>query len=212
MQKVLVIGEGFLGKAIIGELQHGYYEVMSVNRTHLGHKYSEVEFLNKVYTVMLGYQPDIVINCIGHFAFSPTTEAVPPRIVFDEIFDANVKLAWRIARGFREVVNLGEEHKYLVHIGSESAFIPHSHSALYCASKAALTMLTQNLARDWQRDICVFQVDPGVIRDSGMAKFIGYELFEFLVDAKTVAKFTRSLLELGPYTSGHSYPIGTIIR
>jgi len=212
MQKVLVIGEGFVGKAIIQELRRGDYEVFSVNRTHLSHKYNEAEFLNKIYTVMLGHQPDIVINGIGHFAFSPTTETVPPKKTFDEIFDVNVKLAWRIARGFYSTAKFGEEKKYLIHLGSESAFIPHSRSALYCASKAALTMLTKNLARDWQDKICVFQVDPGVIRDSGMAKFIGYEDSDYLVTVETVAKLVRNLLELGPYTSGHSYPIGTIIR
>jgi len=219
MTCVLIVGEGDLGLAMRDEFTCGNYSPLTVNRTNLGRKFTYGEFCNRISQTIKQYKPSILINCVGHFQFTPT-DGNPLRVKeFEDIFTPNVKLAWDISRMYRYWMIEDDSWKTLVNIGSESALIPHTDSALYCSSKAALLMLTRNLARDWYKDkICVFQVDPGIIMDTkiGSEDNLGelgdtYEGHKF-VTKEIVAKFVRSLVELGPYTAGHSYPIGTIIR
>lgn len=217
MADVLIVGEGELGKAV-GKEFSGFYNVLSINRTKLGRELSEKEFLDAIEQIIKNYSPMILVNCVGHFELTPT-DGVYRAKQFERIFVPNVKLAWNISRVYFENMIDVDSWKYLVHIGSESAIIPHTNSALYCASKAALFMLTKNLARDWYTDnFCVFQVDPGVIEntDMGSIKNLGelgntYRYHSF-VTKEIVAKFVRNLVELGPYTAGQSYPIGVVLR
>ena len=65
-----------------------------------------------------------------------------------------------VAEAFKEVARPGSQ---LVAISSNSARIPRSPSLGYCASKAALSMAVQVLARRWQGEPMVYAYEPGLM-------------------------------------------------
>jgi short-subunit dehydrogenase len=59
---------------------------------------------------------------------------------------------------------LERRHGHVVNVASGAAYIPHKSLAAYCASKAAVLMLSQCLRADWaSRKVGVSVICPGVI-------------------------------------------------
>jgi NAD(P)-dependent dehydrogenase (short-subunit alcohol dehydrogenase family) len=87
-------------------------------------------------------------------------------------FDTNVSGAFLMACGLKPLLGRGS---VVVNIASTAAFYPSIGLTAYCASKAALVMVTRVLALEWARDgIRVVAVAPGKIDTHMVAPVLEY--------------------------------------
>lgn len=85
---------------------------------------------------------------------------------WDAVFETNVRGPFLVAR--EALPHLRETHGRIVNIGSLGGIRAWSSHAHYCASKAALHMLTQTMAKAFAPKVSVNCVAPGWI-DAGQA-------------------------------------------
>ena len=102
---------------------------------------------------------DILINCAG--VFPPTPAADTPEDVYDRVMDINVKGSWNticaIAPSMRE-----RKTGWIVNVSSVLGTMALANYAVYCASKAAVNMMTRSLAIEFGRDgVHVNGIAPG---------------------------------------------------
>lgn len=207
-KKVLVIGSGDIGEEIHRVLLNSeeFGDVVLLPRYGM----ELVIFRNRIRDALFENDPDVVVNALGVFDFSiiPDDDFYRQSKMFDNIFTANVFLPWWIANKFCLINESVIGWKCLVNIGSESSFIPHSNSSLYCSSKAALSMLTKCLDKDLRKDnFCVFQVNPGIVRDTKMGNAVCKDFG--IVTKDELAFFIYELLLMPPaQLAGKEFNIG----
>ena len=80
---------------------------------------------------------------------------------WDRVFDINTRGPFLVAR--EALPHLKAAHGRIVNMGSLGGIEPWAMQAHYCASKAALHMLTQTMAKAWAPEISVNCVAPGYI-------------------------------------------------
>ena len=111
---------------------------------------------------------DILVNNAGAFETATLEEVSPEQ--WDAIFHTNTRapllvaqaaLPWLRAAG-RGVPGAPGGGR-IVNIGSLGGLHPWATHAHYCASKAALHMLTQTMAKAWAPEVAVNCVAPGMI-------------------------------------------------
>ena len=93
------------------------------------------------------------------------------------------------------ITNYTEQEKLLINIGSGAANSPITSWSTYCATKAALDMLTQVIAEENHKNLRVFSVHPGIV-DTNMQKTIrsaDENLFPLL--SKFTAYYSKNELE-----------------
>jgi NAD(P)-dependent dehydrogenase (short-subunit alcohol dehydrogenase family) len=83
---------------------------------------------------------------------------------WDEMFATNARGPFLVSQAARKT--LRQRHGRIIHLGSLGGLRPWATHAHYCASKAALTMLTQVMAKALAPEIAVNCVAPGMI-DTG---------------------------------------------
>lgn len=88
---------------------------------------------------------------------------------FSTTLDVNVKIPFLMCREYVQTfVGAGGPRK-VINIGSDAAKDPKSLSFAYCASKAALTMLTRCFARDFAKtEFSFYQLDPSYVGGTNM--------------------------------------------
>ena len=69
------------------------------------------------------------------------------------------------------ITSYNDQEKLLINIGSGAANSPIPSWSTYCATKAALDMLTQVIAEEIHKNLRVFSVHPGIV-DTNMQKTI----------------------------------------
>lgn len=111
---------------------------------------------------------DVLVNNTGPFSMRPFVELEPSE--WEEVWNANVKAAYLAARAFAPGMRR-EGWGRIVNVSAGSAFI-RNHS-IYTLAKAALIVLTEELALELAPEITVNAVAPGQIAESAedMAAF-----------------------------------------
>lgn len=103
---------------------------------------------------------DIVVNNAGVYAQASVEET--EIIDLDKIIDTNLKGTYLITKRLLPLIR--ESNGCFINIASGLAFVPEPESPAYCASKAAIVMLTKCLAqRHAQEGIRVNAILPGPI-------------------------------------------------
>jgi 3-oxoacyl-[acyl-carrier protein] reductase/pteridine reductase len=115
---------------------------------------------------------DILVNNAGRFE-TETLERITLE-QWDEMFATNTRGPFLVAR--HAFKHLKRARGRIINIGSLGGIHPWATHAHYSASKAALHMLSQTMAKAWAPDISVNCVAPGMIVTTGEISF-GYEHF-----------------------------------
>ncbi|WP_416138921.1 SDR family NAD(P)-dependent oxidoreductase [Halomonas sp. HK25] len=103
---------------------------------------------------------DGVVSNVGIMA--PGRLAELDEADWDRLFDVNVRGTWLLAKAAYPALKMS--HGSLVTIASMVGVQPHPGSGAYSSSKAAVIMLTQQLAQEWAADgIRVNSISPGMI-------------------------------------------------
>ena len=102
---------------------------------------------------------DILINSAG--VFPPTPAANTPEDVYDKVMDINVKGTWNAICAIAPSMR-ARKTGWIVNISSVLGTMALANYAVYCASKAAVNMLTRSLAIEFGRDgVHVNCIAPG---------------------------------------------------
>lgn len=102
---------------------------------------------------------DLVVNNAGVFENVPLEELSLEQ--WDAVFETNTRGPFLVAR--EAVAALRASRGRILNIGSLGGLRPWGSHAHYCASKAALHMLTQSMAKAWAPEISVNCIAPGWI-------------------------------------------------
>jgi 3-oxoacyl-[acyl-carrier protein] reductase/pteridine reductase len=102
---------------------------------------------------------DILVNNAGLFESAPLDQLSLTQ--WDAIFETNTRGPFLVAR--EALPHLRAAKGRIINIGSLGGIRPWASHAHYCASKAALHMLTQAMAKSWAPEIAVNCVAPGWI-------------------------------------------------
>ncbi|WP_030798549.1 SDR family oxidoreductase [Streptomyces sp. NRRL S-337] len=109
-------------------------------------------------------QVDLVVNAAGVMLPNPITEGRSDE--WQRMLDTNVAGALRVIRAFTaDLIAVAESGRTadLVNISSIGAHIPFPNYAVYGATKAALTYLSQSLRTELgPRDVRVTNIEPGL--------------------------------------------------
>lgn len=110
---------------------------------------------------------DLVVNNAAVFSSAPLDQISVA--AWDEVFETNARGPFLVAR--EALPHLRATRGRIVNIGSLGGLEPWASHAHYCASKAALHMLTQTMAKAFAPEVSVNCVAPGWIEmdDSGPA-------------------------------------------
>ncbi len=115
---------------------------------------------------------DLLVNNAGSFE----TEVLERMSVaqWDAMFDTNTRAPFLVAQAAHPALRTAQGR--IVNIGSLGGMLAWATHGHYCASKAALHMLTQTMAKAWAPEIAVNCVAPGMIVTGEVSA--GYEHFE----------------------------------
>jgi 3-oxoacyl-[acyl-carrier protein] reductase/pteridine reductase len=102
---------------------------------------------------------DVLVNNAGVYESAPLDQISIAQ--WDAIFETNTRGPFLVAR--EALPHLLAARGRIINIGSLGGIRPWAAHAHYCASKAALHMLTQALARAWAPEVAVNCVAPGWI-------------------------------------------------
>ena len=110
-------------------------------------------------TVALFGSLDLLVNSAAVFESAPLGEITLAQ--WDAVFETNTRGPFLMAR--EALPHLKASHGRIVNLGSLGGSHPWATHAHYCASKAALHMLTQTMAKAFAPEISVNCVAPGYI-------------------------------------------------
>ena len=102
---------------------------------------------------------DILVNNAGRFASSPLESISVAE--WDAMFAANTRGPFLMSQA--AFPHLKAARGRIIHIGSLGGMAPWATHGHYCASKAALHMLSKTMAKAWAPEISVNCVAPGMI-------------------------------------------------
>lgn len=117
---------------------------------------------------------DILVNCAGAF---PTQAALDLSVQeWDDVFNLNLRTPFLLSQAVaRQMVSAGKPGS-IINIASTAGAVARPGVAHYCASKAALIMLTKVLAIEWaEHDIRVNAVAPGLVETPGVKSLLTTE-------------------------------------
>lgn len=102
---------------------------------------------------------DLLVNNAGIFETSSLEDLSPEQ--FDAMYATNARGPFLVAQA--ALPHLREANGRIVNIGSLGGIRPWATHGHYCASKAALHMLSQTMAKAWAPKVSVNCIAPGMI-------------------------------------------------
>jgi NAD(P)-dependent dehydrogenase (short-subunit alcohol dehydrogenase family) len=110
---------------------------------------------------------DVLVNCAGVFPSTPAIRLSAEE--WDRVFGTNVKATFLCAQAAARRMIAMNAPGSIINIASSAGVIARPGAAHYCASKAAVIMLTKVLAIEWaEHDIRVNAVAPGLVETAGV--------------------------------------------
>ena len=179
MQKVaLITGTGSgIGKAIAELLLKEGYLVYGYSRTnkiqHQNFTFTKVD-LSDLSQVSALVFPTIIADevlLVNNAATIGTIVPFDKKQTNDIIQEYNLNLVAPTILCRKFITTYPDDKKLLINIGSGAANSPIPSWSTYCATKAALDMLTQVIADEKHKNLTVFSVHPGVV-NTNMQKTI----------------------------------------
>lgn len=177
MSKLLVVGcqGGSLGEAVVLAADVAGFEVATAGIS--GEEYSlnlMTVPMQRFRNVLRGFQPDHVVCTVG--INQPEEAGKDPWFWYSNHFATNVVGPMRLLQEFSawvtEDVKAPGKIQHFVAISSNSATIPRTQSAAYCASKAALSQALRVKAREasgGDHGYIVYGYEPGWLADTPMS-------------------------------------------
>ncbi|MBC5993168.1 SDR family NAD(P)-dependent oxidoreductase [Pontibacter cellulosilyticus] len=177
-----------IGKAIAEELlKDENNRVVGVSRTnslkHPNYRYQPLDFsdieavehnLQKVFLPYKDAERLVLINNAGVLGDIGYVGEGMPNERFEFVFDVNVIVPAMLMNTFLEVYRTLPCEKVIVNVSSGAGKYPIDGWASYCASKAALDMLSQTIQQEQNvrgTGVKVYALSPGVV-DTGMQEHI----------------------------------------
>jgi NAD(P)-dependent dehydrogenase (short-subunit alcohol dehydrogenase family) len=102
---------------------------------------------------------DLLVNNAAVFQSAPLEKLTIEQ--WDSVFATNARGPFLVAR--EAIEHLRKSHGRIINIGSLGGLHPWADHAHYCASKAAVHMLTQAMAKAWAPEVAVNCIAPGWI-------------------------------------------------
>jgi NAD(P)-dependent dehydrogenase (short-subunit alcohol dehydrogenase family) len=172
--RVLVVGarKGSLGEALAVTAERAGYAVYTAG---IHDEQIELDLLPtgsgmpKLMTTLGSLQPTHIVCTVGI--------NMPEPAVKEDVFDwyrwhyeTNAIAPMRLLDGWLRCgqANLMPSYGHYVAISSNSAHIPRTRSAAYCASKAALSMALRVKAREVAGRPIIYGYEPGLLEDTPM--------------------------------------------
>ena len=179
MNKVaLITGTGSgIGKATAelllkeGYLVYGYSRTNKINHPSFTFSPIDLSDLTQVSTLVFPTINTDEVLLINNAATIGTIVPFDKKQTSDIIqeYDLNLVAPTILCRKF--ITSYPNDEKLLINIGSGAANSPIPSWSTYCATKAALDMLTQVIAEENHKNLKVFSVHPGIV-DTNMQKTI----------------------------------------
>ena len=191
-----------IGKAIAEELlKDDSSRVVGVSRTtsikHQNYRHQPMDFsdieavehnLQKVFLSYPEAQKLVLINNAGVLGDIGYVGEGMPNERFEFVFDVNVVVPAMLMNTFLQVYQQHPAQKVVVNVSSGAGKYPIDGWASYCASKAAIDMLSQTVQLEQDKrgtNVRVYALSPGVvdtgmqgqIRDSDASRFSTVEKF-----------------------------------
>ncbi len=148
---------------------------------------------------------DILVNNAGAFE-SATLEAMTAT-QWDSMFATNTRAPMLVAQAALPRLRASGHVGRVVNLGSLGGLHPWATHPHYCASKAALHMLTQTMAKSWAPEVAVNCVAPGMIvtseePDAAYAHFIARTPMGRNGAVKDIAELVVYLAGATPFLTG----------
>lgn len=104
---------------------------------------------------------DVLVNNAGSFETAALEEVSGNQ--WDQMFAINTRAPLFVAQAALEQLRKSPHTGRVLNLGSLGGLHPWATHAHYCASKAALHMLTQTMAKAWAPEVAVNCIAPGMI-------------------------------------------------
>lgn len=181
---VLIVGaaEKSLGAAVWAEMVSGYWEFGEVVTAGISGEDIALDVTRtaRIAEVLAEVKPDVLVCTVGtNNPISITDQYFPSYMA--ESFATNVTGPLELLRHFVKSQIRPERDgtvKKFVAISSNSARIPRTNSAPYCASKAALSMALRCAAREFATagKVMVWGYEPGMLAGTPMTEHVTSQL------------------------------------
>ena len=179
MNKVaLITGTGGgIGKAIAelllkeDYLVYGYSRTNKINHPNFTFTPIDLSDLSQVNTLVFPTINTDNVLLINNAATIGTIVPFDKKQTSDIIQEYNLNLVAPTILCRKFITTYPNDEKLLINIGSGAANSPIPSWSTYCATKAALDMLTQVIATEKHEKLNIFSVHPGVV-DTNMQKTI----------------------------------------
>ena len=139
---------------------------------------------------------DILVNSAG--IFPPTPAADTHEDVYDKVMDINVKGTWNTICAIAPSMR-ARKTGWIVNISSVLGTMALANYAVYCASKAAVNMLTRSLAIEFGREgvhvNCIAPGNTATPMNENLRTEAQYKGFVDMMGARTPSGRTYSLPE-----------------
>ena len=203
LQKVaLITGTGGgIGKATAelllkeGYLVFGYSRTNKIKHPNFNFTTIDLSDLTQVNDLTLPIINSNNVILINNAATIGTIVPFDKKEISDILNEYNLNLVSPTILSMRFITSYSHKEKLLINIGSGAAKSPIPSWSTYCATKAALDMLSQVISEENHKNLRVFSVHPGIV-DTNMQKTIrGAEEHLFPSLSKFTAYHSKNELE-----------------